>query len=296
MPFLSDQLYLKCEDNPNKNIDGCAGAFAISIVNPITLTQGAGIDSTISINLYIAGDEDYQFAMPANRGGTRALILTPGIEMGTVVPQGDGGVATNVLVDIFKQNFEPLIECRKMVLSRVCFGEEVTNLLDLLHRFQQFGGYTLAANVTQVLLEPKQSGGEDLDYTFNIVKTHALARKGSMTYKIFDSISTNNGGEGIMYATNRYGTATTGRAFDRQGTIVENWHIHPCLEVSIPYYSEYPYIFNDVCVGEGNEPNKLEIVWQPLGVTSSRDVQVYGAVGDDYSFGWFRGPCIIRKN
>jgi len=251
-----------------------------------------------------------KFGFPFSRGPDRYLTNDQfTIPPGVVQAQGLGDMVENTsdIDTLMSGPFEPLIPATNHITSKVCFGEESTNFLDLLHRYQIWGTLTMANETPYTFYSPGyvqwQVGPPSrvalLDTTIGFMNSIALFQRGGQNYKILKNWNSTNSavreGRLMGYPWTFGNVSDKTNIMGRGGFVIEDMHIHPQLDVSLPYYSKAPYRQNqEVCVFEGEEEQSLGLWWTSYETSGpSLPVLILGAVKDDKSFGWLRGYPIL---
>lgn len=307
IPFLQEYMYAYCGDSEQKDPQYVNGVIAVSIVSAV-LAQDSVDDSTVYVNCYMACGEDIDFQFPLERGGTRTLDIaaTPSLVSGTGIAQADEGGYRYHLDEIFMQPFEPLIPAMTSVIARVNSGEQLGSILDLLHRFTRIRTQVFTegtASLFPIEDDPTKDG------LFTIFANWFLFRKGSKHYKMIRGTNKQSGTthstDGMIYVINTtvyYSPSPVDyvELYGKNGTIVEDMSIKPSVEWRLPHYSRGAFVVNTVTDPDGlNGDQAVSCVnyesYDSFSTNKTITMNVFFAVGDDFSFGWATG-CPITTH
>lgn len=301
IPMLSHTLYKEVEDTWIKTDKGTNGALAFSIVNAVVANTTVG-DSTVYVNMYVACGEDMDFQMlrdRANGGAFHRSISTNGLIVGgTFVAQGEVDNDSNILDEIFRKSFPPLVPATGTTLKYVCSGEQITDVLSILHRFQQHSN-AIVTGGTPLLIDMGTIGLSDR--TWDLWNNYYLYHRGSFNFKfvrrddtaalegtLFVELGEISGGTGI--SPNDYSNL-----FGRNGTVMEDTHYKPSVEWRQPFYHKLAMVGGaDRIAAERDEVGSY-LLWAPRGGTSAINGTLFMSVGDDFSFAWAVGTPITQK-
>lgn len=287
--------------------DQYAGAISISVVNPIAPLDG-DVNQLIYYNIYAAAhpDMDFQlfYELPLINEGTSADYHVIDVTNTTFAPPfvAQSGVkdATLAPVTQFAKDFPYLFPAKTHSFNKVVSGERITNVLDLLHRFQTACETPIGNTPFQIRYPPKDISGLTLAHAFDFFRYWFYFARGGIEYKVTPQYNT-TAIDGTMLATNYVDTINTYSTYDlfgRDGTVMENFHFKPSLEISIGQYGIYPYWWREwnyptAFVAAPTLPtlNAVQFYWYSTGAGAQNDIntRVWIALRDDSSFGYAKG-------
>jgi len=284
-----------------------AGCISISVVNPIAPLDG-DVTQLIYYNIYAAAHPNMDFQLfyetPVLPDALSSEYDYIDLQNTTFAPPfvAQSGVKDNSLspVSLFSADFPYLFTAKTHSFNKVVSGERVTNVLDLLHRFHSVAEITIS-NTPYVFRYPtKDSGGLTLNKAFDFFRYWFLFARGGIEYKLTPIFNV-NAIDGTMMATNyvdNQNIYSVYNLFGRQGTVLENFHYKPSLEISIGQYGIYPYWWREWSypsefVGSPTLPtlNSVQFYWNSTGNEAALSIatRVWMALRDDASFGYAKG-------
>jgi hypothetical protein len=308
IPYLSNKPYKRTRvPNAEWQDNEYAGAIALSIVNPVCEVEGS-VNTTIYFSVWAAAESNMEFHefCEADMGipGVNMLVQDQPVTFGPPFVAQSGESACTF--DLFKGDFPMLFQCNQSQLKRVCFGEETKSVLDLCHRFQKVDQIILGSGTTQNWRYPPRFTDAGLPtslpfwYTINVFDEWFLFARRSYQLKVFTQANTDAGAmaDGTLYARNQFDLdwkAPVNLTYGREGTVMENFHYKPSLEIRVGQYGPYPYIprgqdypteFRGIPEGGYNG---VTFNYDSVGDTTDFHGHLFFALSDDASFGYPRG-------
>jgi hypothetical protein len=323
VPYLAETAYKFSSNQDGGAEPGMyAGAISVSIVNSAPVISST---FTFSCNVFIAGDPDsIEFTGPQEKdggtGGDQSQHTFAVNQYGLEVPlsrHAQAEVGYNpVLAERFKRKFPSLIPAQQVQFHRFCTSEKQDTVLDLVHKFMPYTDQTLTSGrsnwVALAPIDPELLNWEGAHPDpFNLFRIWSLFFRGGFNYLVVRKDNATKAPDGNLYAISSINsisdelnqTTEQSLSFERQvraGWVVENFHFKPALQFSLDWLHQFPFIANSFAMADEGVDHSLitsqlvKIWWEETGTNVGLPVRVYYSLMDDASFGWFRGPPILR--
>jgi hypothetical protein len=308
VPYLRKELFATVNRPWVKNDQGENGAIAISVVmSAVAATTVVG-DTEVSVNVAIGACKDMRFGMLRNpqvpQGtGQGAWIMGYNVPLSSTPIAQMGGTA--FLDEIFAEDFPPLADATSGIYHNVTFGEEVTHLSNVLHRYVQGPAAVIASGASTPLAVESISDASALGYQpysiFAKYYQYYLYRKGSMCYKAINCAyggAPSQGGIVVIKAPGQLGTVieepwTTSNPLSHNGWIWEDSGYKPSVEWRIPYENQNPFVANAPAFPDEVNTTVSALTFFPNGSTSDALVRTFYSIGDDFRFAYLCGTPTI---
>jgi hypothetical protein len=308
VPFLSTNGYLPITDTWVKGDQYSNGGLAISIVNAVTSSTSTG-DSTVAVNMFIAGDKDFDFVQPVERTVRTGIPRTVAVGLTDFpltgwVAQGSSPDQSQILDEIFQADFPTIIPAHTSVNAFVYEGEKVRDILTMMHRFiQPISPFTFTSSWTSLSMDYLVASSRQ-DTLYNLFSSWFMYSKGSFNWKIVRDYNAVNSPQGIIQATismwnpaisNYDSPATLSNTYGRNGTIMEDTTYKPSMEFRQHWLNTTPFVESidtRLCSHWDSTPAFRFLTYDGT-LAGSIPVSLWFALGDDYSFGWPVGCPVL---
>ncbi|UQZ09575.1 putative polyprotein [Freshwater macrophyte associated picorna-like virus 14] len=280
--------------------DKAIGTVNIRVFNKLTFTEA--VANKVQVNIWVSAGHDFAFAFPT-------MELIPSLGYGTSRPasndvsdwelEGDTEVSPCCVSPVNARfvDSHPSFACMATdsdPMIDMVMGETVENLRDVLKVFTLKHESTMTTESsitfpTHRFNTNQEDRAEDTFYD-HLMRIFRFSR-GSIRYKIVTSPF-----PGTMTASLKIANDTPYIWQKSSSKIGNPWamavpSLNPTLEISVPYYSDRKMVVH----GSASNNRQVQVDMKVFDSTTPK-VQVYEAVGDDFSAGYLYAlPLLFSK-
>lgn len=311
VPFVYNRPWVRLESN--QKTPPAIGTVVVLVVNELR-TPSTLVSDTISVIVEKAGGEDIEFALPGHIEGFPLVADTgaPPTKATTRAQMWDPSTRDEDQINLgdSKELFSTTSRLTpKIPLATV--GEQVVSFRQLLKRFQGIARLDLTGAQNACNLNPWAVVGlgdtktpqafPNVDYFSYLMTIYAFMR-GSVRIKLFHlNLDIKVRFEQLAYSGLRQQawpasvvtdvTADDTAQFLRSSEVINNPQIEGAFEAELPFYHDYALAPSPAYVLRGNfiPPAALPFLRYDSGEEPETRMEVYRAVGDDFSAGFLIG-------
>jgi hypothetical protein len=302
IPYLNDLPFLVSVQSGGPDILPVNGAVQVTILNPITSMCTTGTVIPLTINVWVSG-KDFQFGRPTSRFISTVPISIPGAkrakeyrrkgeqaQIGSFPTQDDAALTPG------------LAEFEAHALSGFCFGENITDIIDLCRRFSGPTRYITNDKFYIFFWLRFQTQFQGAGFLRYFMSWFRFVR-GSFRVRLPRTVA-NTGGEPFYFSSLSQSVSQSQPILT---TIIPNPAVGDqgldCIPttdlalptVSIPYYTNLLFLPVDVV----NVTYNLELPGLTISYANNSTnpipstAALYEAAGDDFQLLWRGGPPAV---